>query len=454
MSQISVNHESKSSKNSEIKNCRSRVIQMMEQYRRPPEEKNPSHNGPLCFLPGLFTSSIAVSGKSRKRWPGFQAFVEETILENDEEVLSFFDADKNIEAFRKTPLMGVDLSQACSHDTSFGYPPALLLAKARKVEERCFLEYVEETDVEREQDGQSETKYKLSNKETAYQNWLFSLAFYEICVLDYYGRFVSGEIADDLNSLEELRKEPGQLLSPGDEHSAACGSSDETARKLQEALDRVKEIANKLLESTYHTVFLLFLTDHILSLFAVLEILLLIEFCNIGCAENGKMDSIHSRNDLYRKVRKKAISLECGLGEWDMDDKHQDEMEPYVRNLLTMFEKKDRKEREGEIPLMNLIMPPEKWLRGYENSVNNVLKITFMLHPSYWEEKDEKAEDAYLFANLSAYIHSLRLLRGNGFVDSELEKKTEEIMDHVRIYLAMPIWEYLNHVKEEETKGE
>lgn len=387
---------SQSDEKTKIRINRKRVIRMAEQYRCPPGEENPDHKGQLYFLRGLFTSSIAVSGKPSRQWRGFLSFVDETILENDAEVLGFFDIDRNMEAFVRTAPVDADSCMYCRYDSSFGYPPILLLEKARKVQERYFLEYVEEVGAVRTQDIDPASNKELSRKERAYQNWLFSLAFYEICVLEYYSRLAEEETAPD--QAEDTAPDQAEGIPEKD-------------RKIREALERISEQTLKLLKTIYRAKFLQVLVEHIRSLFAAIGVLILIEFGKTELCDIGINDILSENSEYYDGVCAKCVVTD---------------------DLKSMPSAK---------------WPPEKWLRGYAGSIKSAMDIAIsLLLPS------QPQEDRCLFDKQRIYIRGLRLLHGKDvLVGRDSEKELDEVMMRVRTCLAFPVWESLNKAEDEKS---
>ena len=100
----------------ELENCRKKVINMISHYLR--EDKGKGRMGALKFLDDLCICDIAVSSKSRKGYPAFMEYVDKQFLTVDEDVLSYFDCKKNMDAFFAWEKRIVYQK---AYDTSFGF---------------------------------------------------------------------------------------------------------------------------------------------------------------------------------------------------------------------------------------------------------------------------------------------------------------------------------------------
>lgn len=270
----------KEEKRRKLQECKEEIRQIVENYINREVKGN---QGQLKFLEGLVTGNVAVSiGITLRKDERFWNYLEEHFLKDREDMLSYFDGKKNLESFLRSPYgmhMGEIYEGFCPE---FEVPPYLLLRKAQEVMEQACVYYVqlprEELDEEEFGENWKETERMVrpkTKKKEAYVEWLFSIAIYEIFLIEY-GRSLPQrqEYPQDKEELEILEKLFPEIFCCRDEE------------RLEIQIDEFCERAGRYYHRLMADMLRLFCEQcyflHVVNLCAMLRIISLIEFVRVS----------------------------------------------------------------------------------------------------------------------------------------------------------------------------
>ncbi len=255
----------KPEKAAKLKENRDKVSQMVSEYINP-EPKN--NTGQLKFLSGLLTGNLAVTiGVKLRKDKRFLDYLDKNILKDNEEALSFFDLQKNTEAFVKASCY--DLEEV--YEGFCPEPPVplyLLLEKAQKAMERECLYYLGLP-------GNGDACLGEERKKEAYTEWLFSIALYEIFVIAY-GRVISKE------QKEYREQKPDERLMQEVCPEVFCYRDREKLEQQKEALwECVNREYQRLKNQGLTVLYIDCFFRHVFNLYAMLRLVAMIEFVRI-----------------------------------------------------------------------------------------------------------------------------------------------------------------------------
>lgn len=246
-------------KSKKIEVAREEIKEIVSKYI---DKEAKSNTGQLKFLNGLLTGNLAVSiGIKLRRDAFFLKYLRDNILEGREEVLSFLDPEKNREAFLHSPYChSREIYEGFL--LSFEMPSYLLVTKAQKVMERECIRYIRLPDKDEKA------------KKTAYVEWLFSIALYEIFLVEF---------GQGLPKLP-VKKEVEEERPLGERYPYAFDEGDSIKRREQilELLQAFQEEYNCFRSQGLLLLSLLSLRMHTENLCAMLRIISLIEFVKIN----------------------------------------------------------------------------------------------------------------------------------------------------------------------------
>ncbi|MCI8417524.1 MAG: hypothetical protein HFI33_08550 [Lachnospiraceae bacterium] len=324
----------KEEKRRKIEACTRKVREIVETYI---DKEARGNTGQLKFLNGLLTGNLAVSiGITLKKDFRFWNYLENNFLKDRESMFSYFDNQKNLEEFARSPYV-VGLENACvDFSSELEMPPYLLLRRAQEVMEQECISYLrtsresedeieflgedEEEQVEnRGTDRESEETHgekkevkkrkvrKGTRKKEAYVDWLFSIAIYEIFLIEY-GKRLPGK-KDTAASMEEL--ETIEQLFP----DLISGRNSE---KVQEQIHGFCERAWEFYKELLREEFIVFCERcyilHIMNLCAMLRVITLIEFVKVS--RNLNID------DRKRKVKAGDSTALTEATDWLLRESH------------------------------------------------------------------------------------------------------------------------------------
>ena len=309
----------KSAMREKLENCRERITDMISHYLR--EDKGKGKVGALKFLKDLYICDVAVSSRSRKGYPAFMEYVNKQFLTVDEEVLSYFDHKKNMDAFLHWEKR---LTYQKVYDKSFGSPPFLLMQKARTVKDRAMVRYLALANFDEASGGEEADEAARQEKADAYLEWLQSIAFFEICVREYtievdrYDIFTEEGTSQKTAEFEELAKRIKTI------DKVVHTMDEESIQKWeQETRQMFTTWLNSFHKLYFESFFLAYCLELFLDLFTSLRVLVLIEYVNVNTTVRKGTDDerITLRNSGYRSAYEEALFWEKTVDRWLQNEK-------------------------------------------------------------------------------------------------------------------------------------
>lgn len=347
----------KREKAKELNEYKKIIYGMADPYLR---DHKPENHGPLSFFQGLFTAHIAVSSKSRKGYPSFIHFLDEWFLDNDKDILSFFDRDQNMKAFQS---WGRELLHGALYDESFGYPQFLLLEKARAVKDEALVKYFELADTDSaEESGEKAFSDAWETKENAYLKWLQAVAFFEICVRKYFGEILQiiSEMTEE-NPRESLTAELTELTERIINFEIYEQMDFSQKKQWDQKTEELYEAYHKKYSKTcYRAVFFYHLWVMINDLFASIRILLLVEYVNVNTTERLGTENNAGKSLLRDKVFRTAYIESSAL-------------KKQVKKILQKV--------IGKEAAKNLFMEMLTWNRNYSSRYREMIHTAWSVNP-------------------------------------------------------------------------
>lgn len=262
-----------------LRENREKVENIVSKYINRNAKRN---TGQLKFLNGLLARNVAVTiGITLKKDKRFQDYLNDNFLKDKEELLSYFDPQKNTEAFVKSPYY--DIEEAYKGFSPDGPTPLyLLLRKAQTVMDRECLSYLQlpGENWETEEELKPEAAHK---KKEAYVKWLFSIALYEIFLIEY-GRMLPKEPLMNIGADDEDM----QLMSEFYTEIFHCTDREKKRQQIEalyESMDRgYAKWRSRWLTTFYIDCFF----THVINLYGMLRLIAMIEFVRIGISIGEK----------------------------------------------------------------------------------------------------------------------------------------------------------------------
>ncbi len=381
-----------------IKACREKIYDMMKPYLR--EDRGRGRTGPLKFLKDLFVCSVAVSSKSRKGLPAFKKFVDEHFLTVDEELLSYFDCEKNMTAFQAWEKALIFYS---AYDESFGSPPFLLLQKARMVKDEMLVRYLELEDMD-EAAGDDDVDEVREKKLDAYLEWILAIAFFEICADTYYQK-----ASEEMDRMIETKSASAERLQ---ELSECIQSADKVYRtkKGEELREWERGVRD---------------------LFASVRLLVLIEYVNINGTVREGIDcgKISLRNKNYRIAYEESRFWEMAVDRWLTEEKGAG----FVKRFFVVM---------------------DTWNRNHVDQYKKLNGLAHQLYALKSEKETERLKEQLYFQDvLNEYISVLgKRYSGGRFRSMSREQKQKEFeemaleekrLSEIKLWLGIPVWREL-----------
>lgn len=417
-----------------IKACREEIYDMMKPYLR--EDRGRGRTGPLKFLKDLFVCSVAVSSKSRKGLPAFKKFVDEHFLTVDEEVLSYFDCEKNMTAFQAWEK---DLIFYSAYDESFGFPTFLLLQKARMVKDEALVRYLELEDMD-EAAGDDDIDEVREKKLDAYLEWILAIAFFEICADTYYQK-----ASAEMDRMIEAKSASVKRLQ---ELSECIQSADKVYRtkkgeELREWERGVRDLLSVCVQDThqlyYLSFFYLYALETEVDLFASVRLMVLIEYVNINGTVREGIDcgTIFFKNKNYRIAYEESRFWEMAIDRWLTEEKGAG----FVKQFFVVM---------------------DTWNRNHVDRYKKLNGLAHQLYALNSEKETERLKEQLYFQDmLNEYISVLgKRYSGGRFRSMSREQKQKELeemaleekrLSSIKLWLGIPVWRELRkRLKEDE----
>lgn len=414
----------KSAIRDELENCRKKITDMINHYLR--EDKGRGRMGALKFLEDLYICDIAVSSKSRKGYPAFMEYVDKQFLTVDEEVLSYFDCKKNMDAFFAWEKR---LLYQKAYDTSFGYPPFLLLQKARTVKDTAMVRYLSLANFDEAFGGEGADDEAREKKADAYLEWLQSIAFFEICVREY-----DKEVSQMMRCIDE---EASQKTSEYEELKNRIETMDKVFQtldvgRLQEWEQETQQLfftwLNRVNKLYYENFFLIYCVELIQDFFASLRVLVLIEYVNVNTTVRKGTDDerITLRDSEYRIAYEEAMFWEKTVDRWLQNENGV----KFAHNCFAMMDTWNRN-RADHYKMLNSVA---RRVLPLNNTQTGRLESSAYFHDALKE---------YLNIMENRYMDCIHRNK----ISPEQREKVQEEMDREKdrlqeiwVQLAMPIW--------------
>lgn len=262
-------------------------------------EKN---SGQLKFLKNLMIRSLALSTRKKINNPKKQLtdFLNSTILYNKDEVISYYDNDKNMEAFLSSPYYTLTVYQERLQDIKpeLNNVPFFLMQKTQDVMEHALLDYIKEP-FEDEEDA--------PRKLEAYVKLLYSIAVYEIFLRKFF-KIIEENYIKEINELRAA--EHAEKLS---QQLKACQNAEELSTLLKQIITKESEVADFCISFSLILYIMLYYLHHLTNFFSVLRIIALIEFVNINGANSSRS---RQKLDYLAEANKWREHIE----EWRLDE--------------------------------------------------------------------------------------------------------------------------------------
>lgn len=246
------------------------------------------NSGQLKFLKGLMIRSLAISTRIRINQPKKQLldFLNKNILKSNDEVICFFDNDKNAAAFLRSPYCKplewpqiFNMHFQTFLKERFVSPPFLLLQKTQDVMEHALLNYMKEP-FDDEDDAEM-----LKKKMKSFINLLYSITLYEIFLREFcekmnhsYLKNMETLIDDTDDRIQELCLKLDNLL--------IC-KNEKKQKELNDYIEtQALETSDYITAASLTVFYTHYFYQHLTNFFAILRIIFLIEFVNINEANN------------------------------------------------------------------------------------------------------------------------------------------------------------------------
>lgn len=418
----------KSAMREELAGCRKKVTDMISHYLR--EDRGKGRMGALKFLKDLYICDVAVSSKSRKGYSAFMEYVNKQFLSVDEEVLCYFDHEKNMEAFFAWERR---LIYQKAYDKSFGAPPFLLIQKARTVKDRAMVRYLALTNFDEASGGEEADDMAREKKADAYLEWLQSIAFFEICVREYTmevdQRYICVEEGAswktaEYEELENRIKTIGKVVQTMD-----AGNVRKWEQETRQMFFAWMNSVNRLY---YENFFLLYCFEVILDFFTSLRVLVLIEYVNVNTTIRKGTDDerITLRNSGYRSAYEEAVFWEKTVDRWLQNENGV----RFAHNCFAMMETWDRN-RADHYKMLNKVAGRILPLNNTQTGKLEALAYFQDALKEYISIMENRHID-------SAHGNKKRLeQRGRTYEEAEREK---DRLREIWIQLARPVWIEMN----------
>lgn len=257
--------------------CREEIYAQVEPYVLENGEMR-SNSGQLKFLKGLMIRNLAVSSRVRVRKEGFLKYLRESMrLCNNDEVIAFMDCEKNLEAFLHSPYCE-EFYYDKMYKQKYGFLPFLLLQRTQAEMERAMLRYLSLSsglEAYDEKKGEEMEQHKLE----AYVEWLYSIALYEIFLRNCFD-----DIERDFWEKRKDMKASDEGMELMRRFNELCGCKDLNKRKelAKEMAGYTAAYLDELWQQVFDIYYINFFIQHLTNLYAVLRIVVLIEYVNIN----------------------------------------------------------------------------------------------------------------------------------------------------------------------------
>ncbi len=305
--------------------------ELLRNVIKPYLTESKSNSGQLKFIDGTLVRVLAVSTRYRVKKESFEKFFDNNIIPKakggNDQTISYFSQEDNLEAYFNSPYSDECIYHEPLKNTE-RIMPFLLLQRIQNVMEEKLLAYLNTKDENETVDGD---EYKMqSDKNKAYVELLYSLAIYEIFLIDFMedgiephmtnsGRVLKEEILDLYKKLE-VSREPEQ--------------TEQIILKLQKTVSEYRKFSDEVLVTgKYMSLFM----RHYTNLQAILRIIMIIEYVHINQAalKNKEKDVRNSRliNNWFVEN-----CGEYGQGFFSYPNSNKN-LSKYYKNINTIFNK-------------------------------------------------------------------------------------------------------------------
>lgn len=329
-------------KSKTFKENKEKIYEEVFSYLLEPGQRK-KNSGQLKFLKNLMIRSLALSTRKRICNPKTQLtdFLNSTILYNKDEVISYYDNDKNMEAFLDSPYYDSQGFQICPRDLKpeFNSVPFFLMQKTQDVMEHALLDYIKEP-FEEEEDA--------PQKSEAYVKLLYSIAVYEIFLIKF-NETVHNDYIEEM--YERMASIPLEGLS---QQLEECPSVEEVLVFLKRIEATTRELSDYLSVLNLTINIILYYLHHLTNFFSVLRIIALIEFVNINGANSSRS---REKLDYLAEANKWREHVE----EWKLDGtlfavgSQNKNMSKYYDEMSTVYDKIKSDEEEHDIQIEHII---------------------------------------------------------------------------------------------------
>ena len=275
------------------------------------------NSGYLKFFKKLFIRCIAGSMNTKiyQHENTIRQYLDKTILQDEEEIKEFFDVRSNIDFFTESFVFNQYVSKIHIkvHDV---FPPYLLMQKAQSEMERAFIAYMNVNPDTGEYQTEEEQKEKEQEKMQKYGELLFSIAFYEIFLREFYGELLRSAQKNKETEIYYDGKSWKEFLEDVKNYE-----SEELKEHIQEIMECIQDSYDKACEGQLLVLCSLWGEYHLNNLYAILRIIYLIEFINFNSLNSAKKDKLaHMEAGFWERLFENEDEEVLSFMEWKITD--------------------------------------------------------------------------------------------------------------------------------------
>ena len=295
---------------------------LIEQYMESKEDivKN---SGQLKFFKDLMVRHLAVSTNIKIQKPSTRVldFFDQRVCGSNDETIDFFDHNKNMKAFFAS-VYCENGTFSEPFETEYATIPYLLLQKIQEVLEESLKEYL--------RIGEAEP---VEEKESAYFDFLLSVALYEIFIRELYVEIEDKLLSEDGDAFDA--EEDREWVEKIWEEIKECKDEEEQKKKIEYLAECTAQYYEKICRYSFRIFYIWYFLLQVIKLMAVLRIIILIErvqinkeqiYTDVGFGKRLSQEAIEAKywSDLMKKL------LQNGELFSDVERK---------RNLVTMYKR-------------------------------------------------------------------------------------------------------------------
>lgn len=251
------------------KACKEELHNRIEQYMENKEDivKN---SGQLKFFKDLMVRHLAVSTNIKIQKPSTRVFdfFDHRVCGSNDDIIDLFDHDKNMKAFFESVYCEYG-SFSEPFETEYATIPYLLLQKLQEVLEESLKEYIRVGE-----------EKPVKKKESAYLDFLLSVALYEIFIREFYVEIEDKMLAEDAYIFDG--REDREWMEKIWKEIKVCKDEEEQKKKIEHLAEYTAQFYEKLCRYSFRIFYIWYFLSQMIKLLAVLRIIALIERVQIN----------------------------------------------------------------------------------------------------------------------------------------------------------------------------